>query len=172
MANVQVTVSVKGLQQVMKNLRRLEKQIIADSEKGLKHALERLQDRAIANLNSSVGTGRWGPWGKSSDSIRDKTNWSINPESRTRYTSTSRLTSNSGHSAVVEFGTVGAAMVERSTPFPIGKQQGLEPIFRPRFAVQRGYHYLTRAMTSPTIHQIMTNRIADVVRQSIAKVVI
>jgi hypothetical protein len=160
-----VTIKITGLKKTISNLTKLGNIINADAHIGLTGGLNILTDGAIQKLNGMIGTGRWGPWGKSSDSIRDKSNWKIITISPTKL----NLECISNHAAVVELGTVGAAMVEGG-PFPIGKQQGLEPIYRTRFAVQRGYHYLTSAKEDKSIQTRMVEEMAKSIINSIKKV--
>ena len=165
-----MNIKIRGLNKTIARFNRLHNLIVADSNRSLESACNILRDGAIQKLNQVIGTGRWGSWGKSNDSIRDISNWKVSSISP----SVMRLSSESAHSAVVEFGTIGAAFVESSppdTPYPIGKQQGYKnPIYSYRFAVQKGYHYLTNAMNDKSIQNRMTNEIAKNIRNSIMKV--
>jgi len=166
----QVEIKITGREKLMQNIAKLRIVITADANKGLENSSKVLRDSAIDILNLSVGTGKWPSLGVSTDPIRVKEKWTIQKLSPLEV----KLTSTSGHSAIVELGAIGEVRASDygHKAWPIGRQQGGVVAYRPTFTLQSGYHYLTRAMNSPTVRKSMLNEIAKVLRQSLSKVVI
>jgi hypothetical protein len=176
---MQIGIEVSGVDKVLANLAQLETNIQRDVRNGLIGAANKLRDDAIVNLQGSVGTGRWGAWGHSvaHQAISDKDSWvntypswdMVNLECRSEHAMITEMGGFGGQGGV---GSV-TGYVERvppAGPFPIGKSQGLEPIYRYGFAVQRGYAYTTRAMNSPTTINAMINEVGKVLKTTIASV--
>jgi hypothetical protein len=163
-------IEIKGKAQVIKKLISVVKAVDGNSQKVLSNASKVLRNGAILNLENRVGTARWPSWGTSADgsSIRDISNWIVNPISK----DTIQLVCKSSHAAVVEFGgaKTGTVLIESDKPYPIGKQQGANPLFRPRFAIQPGYHYLTSAMNSKIVQEDMLNSVSNTLRSTIRAV--
>jgi len=157
---------ISNLNTVLQNIDNIVQKIHSSAYTGLDKSCDIVRDSAIEYLDMSVGTGRWPSLGVSTDSIRSKTTWG-----KQGMADKFRLFCKSKHAAVVEFGAIGAAMVERpgsSPPFPIGKQQGLNPpMYRQRFAVQKGYNYLTRAIESPYVHRQILQEITQSISQGL-----
>jgi len=165
-----MTVQVTGAKQIIRRLQSVQSLIITNSSDALSSAAKIFRDHAINNLSNRVGTGRWPSWGTSADgtSIRDKSNWILNKNNNTSLT----LTCISPHAAVVEFGgsKTGSVFIESDRPYPIGKQQGANPLLRNKFAIQRGYHYATDAMVSQSTRNTMLNSISTNLRRVISGV--
>jgi hypothetical protein len=167
--------TVVGVDKVIQNLMRLQSQLRVAIPTALSEAADVLRDNAITNLQGSIGTGRWGPWGHSieHEAISNPSTW---VKEHTKLNELI-LQCNSKHAMVVEFGggfgvgVAGAAMVEKQNGvFPIGASEGGEIFFRPRFAVQRGYAYTTRAMSSPTTIRGMLNEVSKILNRTLMSV--
>lgn len=166
-----INIKFTGQKAVLNRLAKLAVAINTDIPRGLESSSNILRDMSIANLIGSLGTGKWGYWGPSADSIRDKAKWSINKLSPLQV----ELKCNSEHAAVVELGGFKHVTQEPGRPpFPIGGKQGgaLWFGYRRGFDVQQGYSYTRRAMNSKTVQNAMAEDIAKVLRGSIAKVTI
>ena len=105
-----------------------------------------VHEKAMENLESSLGTGYTGiEYGHSQD-IRQRIGENV--EFKRHGPTRIEVIYHSPHAEVVEFGhtKTGTELVTSNRPFPIGQQQGWSPpIFRTEFRVQPGYFYLTRA---------------------------
>lgn len=165
-----INIKFSGHKAVINRIIKLGKVIEADIPRGLEASAPHLRDGAITNLIGSIGMGRWGPWGRSSDSIRDKSKWQVNKISPTKV----ELTCLSTHALVVEKGGIGKVFASQHghKAWPIGRAQGREEIYRPYFTLQQGYHYTTRAMNNPSVKALMSSEIARIIRESIAKVAV
>ena len=164
----QVTIKVEGVEKTIANIIKLQERIKMSVPAGLTNAADTLRDAAIIDLQGKLGTSnpQWGKWGPSiyQKSIEDKSSWTKDYPKWNQII----LNSTSEHSGITEFGGSNT-IVMSSTPWPIGKEQGKEPIYRPQFRLQRGYHYLTTSMNNPSVTNKMINEVARILSQTIAK---
>ena len=163
----QVTFRVEGVEKTIANIIKLQERIKMSVPTGLTNAADTLRDAAILDLQGKLGTSwrgiRWGP-SIYQKSIEDKSSWTKDYPKWNQII----LNSTSEHSGITEFGGSNT-IVMSSTPWPIGKEQGKEPIYRPQFRLQRGYHYLTTSVHNPTVTNTMINEVAKILSQTIAK---
>ena len=160
--------SFSGQEKIIQRLMQIQKQIIANASRGLTNASYKLRDGAVETLISRIGVSRWGAWPKSQEgAIRDKRTWGVSKVSSLEV----NLTSNSPHSAAVEFGTLSKGIMHASNynmkGFPVGLSQGNIVALSATIRPQPGKFYLTQAMNNPAIHNQMLDEIAKVIRQSI-----
>ena len=120
---------------------------------GMREGLSYLRDMSIQNLrimSKSAGLSVDG------ESITNLDKWVINAN---QYGGS--LTCTSQHAAIVEFGSPGGIKVDCTgygyNGWPIGKQQGNEPVFRRTFTIQMGIGFLRSTVYSEWVQSCFKN---------------
>jgi len=168
-------IQIDGVDKVLANLNKIQKNIQRDTRSGLIGAANKLRDMAIVDLQSKLGTSNpmWGSWGHSvyHQAISDKDSWVITYPNQNSV----ELESRSEHSGIVEFGGNGVILSSSygHGAWPIGKNQGWNEnniIYKPTFKLQRGYHYLTSTINNQSAMSAMLSEVSNVLRNSINSV--
>jgi hypothetical protein len=158
--------NIKGLNQILKNIRRVQTMVLNSSRESLKYGAELLRDKAIENLKN---TSKLAGLSADGQSITKIENWSITNKGALGIT----LACNSKHAAIVELGGHGKTIVARSYGYrgwPVyleggswrGWQQGYPPTpgkMLAKVKLQGPKNYFRSAINSEWVRQSMLNRI-------------
>ena len=163
------TVTIQGIDQLIRNLQQLQLQIKVDTPTALIKAADRFRDDAILTLQSRLGQSSGRRWGHSlsQKAITDKSSWEKTYPSWNKVI----LTSTSEHSAIVELG--GTKRIDVDTysngawAWPIGLSQGSVEWYSKQFQLQSGYHYFATTINNPYTINGMVNEISKVLARSV-----
>lgn len=137
-------IRVTGDKKVLRRLKKLRSYAPLVAEESTHRVMDAVQEKAQSILDESIGTGRWGGTWSHGKSYNDRTieeSWKQHKGSWTPQGYICRLSNESEHAAVVEFGHMGRIYPKRSNLLDLG--QGT---YKTSVKGQRGYHYLTQSI--------------------------
>lgn len=151
-------ITITGLNEVTSKLASMGTTINPVVEEATHRAMDRVEDLAMKDLESQLGSGRWGgAWSHGDKQIHIGDAWEHSKGTWIASSYISELTNKSKHAAAVEFGVPGLIKPKTASYLYLG-----DGTYKRWVRGQAGYHYLTNAIEkTDELHEIYSKMVRD-----------